>query len=49
MMADKKKTSKDIEKYRTLENGNKNERHNDNAKAAAALEQEFPRINTDNL
>jgi hypothetical protein len=49
MVADKKKTSKDIEKYSTLENGNKNNQHNDNARAAAALEQEIPRINTDNL
>jgi hypothetical protein len=49
MVADKKKTSRDIEKYNTLENGNKTNRHNDNARAAAALEQEIPRINTDNL
>ncbi|MEG9295052.1 hypothetical protein V6B33_01205 [Mangrovibacillus sp. Mu-81] len=48
-MADKKKISKDIEKYSSLDNGNKNDRHNDNARAAAALEQETPRINTDNL
>jgi hypothetical protein len=49
MVADKKKISKDIEKYSLLYNGNKNDRHNDNARAAAALEQETPRINTDNL
>ncbi|WP_334215915.1 hypothetical protein [Mangrovibacillus sp. Mu-81] len=49
MVADKKKISKDIEKYSSLDNGNKNDRHNDNARAAAALEQETPRINTDNL
>jgi hypothetical protein len=49
MVSDKKKTSKDIEKYSILENGNKNNRHNDNAKAAAALEQKTPRIKTDNL
>jgi hypothetical protein len=48
-MAGKKKTSKDTERYRTLENGNKHERHNENARAAAALQQETPRINTDNL
>jgi hypothetical protein len=49
MVADKKKKSKDIDKYSTLENGNKTNRHNDNARAAAALGQETPRINTDNL
>jgi hypothetical protein len=49
MVADKKKTSRSIEKYNTLENGNKNNRHNDNARATAALEPEIPRINTDNL
>ncbi|MCJ8007240.1 hypothetical protein ACFFF5_07020 [Lederbergia wuyishanensis] len=47
-MADKKKTSKHIEKYSKLDR-NKNDRHNDNARAAAALEPETPRINTDNL
>jgi hypothetical protein len=49
MVADKKKTSNDKETFSTLDNGNKNDRHNDNARAAAALEQETPRINTDNL
>ncbi|WP_171050779.1 hypothetical protein [Bacillus sp. BHET2] len=48
-MADKKKTSKDIEEYRTIDNGNKNDRHNDNARATAALNPEAPRINTDNI
>jgi hypothetical protein len=48
-MDGKKKTSRDIEKNRTLELGTKNDRHNDNAGAEAALEQETPRINTDNL
>jgi hypothetical protein len=48
-VADKKKTSKNIEKYSTLDNGYKNDRHNDNAREAAALEPEYPRINTDNL
>jgi hypothetical protein len=49
MVADQKKTSKDIEKYSPLENVNKNDRHNDNARAAAALEPKAPRMNTDNL
>ncbi|MDR7079441.1 hypothetical protein J2Y03_004499 [Neobacillus niacini] len=44
-MADKKETSEEKEKYNTLEN----DRHNDNARAAAALETETPRISTDNL
>ncbi|MEL3971198.1 hypothetical protein AAEO50_02810 [Rossellomorea oryzaecorticis] len=48
-MDDKKKTSRDINKYSTSDIGNKNDRHNDNAKAAAALKQDYPRINTDNL
>ncbi|WP_303049455.1 hypothetical protein [Bacillus sp. Marseille-Q1617] len=42
-MADKKKNE------RTLKNENKNDRHNENARETAALEQETPRINTDNL
>ncbi|WP_407270410.1 hypothetical protein [Radiobacillus sp. PE A8.2] len=33
----------------TLDNRVTDERHNDNARAAAAMEQENPRINTDNL
>jgi hypothetical protein len=48
-VAEKKKNSKDIEKYRTLDNGNKIDRHNENARAAAAPEPVIPRINTDNL
>ena len=48
-MADKKKTSKDKGKYSTLDNRNTNDRHNDNAREAAALEPEAPRIRTDNL
>ncbi|WP_201712948.1 hypothetical protein [Rossellomorea arthrocnemi] len=48
-MTGKKKTSKDIEKYRTLDNGNKTDRNNDNARAAAALDPAAPRIHTDNL
>lgn len=42
-MTDKKKPSTETEK------SNKTERHNDNARAAASLEPEAPRINTDNL
>jgi hypothetical protein len=42
-MADKKK------KDRTLKNEKKNDRNNENARAAAALKQETPRINTENL
>jgi hypothetical protein len=49
MVADKKKTSKDLEKDSTLDNGNKTDRHNSNARAAAALDPEAPRIHTDNL
>jgi hypothetical protein len=47
-VVDKKKTSKDKEKYNPSDT-DINDRHNDNARAAAALEQEYPRINTDNL
>ncbi|WP_163102505.1 hypothetical protein [Peribacillus alkalitolerans] len=47
-MADKKKTSKHNESFSNLDR-DKNDRHNDNARAAAALEPETPRINTDNL
>ncbi|MED4400122.1 hypothetical protein [Metabacillus fastidiosus] len=47
-MADKKKTSKDLEKSSKLDSY-KNDRHNDNASAAAALEPQTPRIYTDNL
>ncbi|MFS0777121.1 hypothetical protein ABC255_14130 [Neobacillus sp. 3P2-tot-E-2] len=47
-MADNKKTSKPIERNSNLDNYNNN-RHNDNAKAAAANETGTPRISTDNL
>lgn len=47
-VADKKKTSKDLEKSSKLDSY-KNDRHNDNASAAAALEPQTPRIYTDNL
>ncbi|MBS4218367.1 hypothetical protein KHA96_08590 [Bacillus sp. FJAT-49711] len=47
-MADKKKTSKHIDRNSKLDSDNK-DRHNDNARAAASLEPETPRINTDNL
>ncbi|MED4531929.1 hypothetical protein ABET51_06525 [Metabacillus fastidiosus] len=47
-MASKKKTSIDLEKHSKLERY-KNDRHNDNASAAAALEPQTPRIYTDNL
>jgi hypothetical protein len=48
-MADKKKTPEEVEQYRALDHGKKDDRHNDNARASAALEQEFPRVNTDNI
>lgn len=48
-MADNKKASKDRVKFRADENGNKHDRNNENARAAANLEQEYPRINTDNI
>ncbi|MEC1520539.1 hypothetical protein P9D43_00660 [Neobacillus niacini] len=44
-MDNKKETSEEKEKYIRLEN----DRHNDNARAAAAPESNTPRINTDNL
>ncbi|MFJ5761935.1 hypothetical protein ACIQAA_23020 [Neobacillus sp. NPDC093182] len=47
-MADKKKTSKPIETDSKLDKY-ENDRHNDNARAAAELESNIPRINTDNL
>jgi hypothetical protein len=47
-LADNKKTSKHIERSSKLDRY-KNDRHNDNARAAAALEPGIPRINTDNL
>ncbi|WP_421378104.1 hypothetical protein ACOJQI_12140 [Bacillus salacetis] len=49
-MADKKKNPNDTEEYNSLESAvDIDDRHNENARAAAALEQEYPRINTDNL
>ncbi|MGD6967387.1 hypothetical protein ACQCVP_13230 [Rossellomorea vietnamensis] len=48
-MADNKKTLKDTEEFGVLNKGNKNDRHNENARAAANLKQEYPRINTDNI
>jgi len=48
LVADKKKTSIHIERNNKLERS-KNDRHNENARTAAALEPETPRINTDNL
>ena len=47
-VADEKKNSKPIERNSNLDNYN-NDRHNDNARAAAAIETETPRISTDNL
>ncbi|MEH7178301.1 hypothetical protein [Neobacillus vireti] len=47
-MADNKKNSETIEKYSKLDR-NENDRHNDNAMAAADPETNTPRINTDNL
>lgn len=47
-MADKKETSKHIERDSNI-NSYENDRHNDNAREAAAPETETPRINTDNL
>jgi hypothetical protein len=49
MMAGKKNASKDTPRNSPLNNGYKNDRDNENAKAAAALEPEFPRISTENL
>ncbi|WP_268788408.1 hypothetical protein [Rossellomorea vietnamensis] len=42
-MMNKKKPSKETDK------SSKTKRHNDNARAAASLEPEAPRISTDNL
>jgi hypothetical protein len=47
-VAEEKKTSKPIETNSNLDQYN-NDRHSDNAKAAAANEPGIPRINTDNL
>jgi hypothetical protein len=45
---DKKKTSNHIEKNTNLDR-TENNRHNENARAAAAPDTDKPRINTDNL
>jgi hypothetical protein len=47
-MTDKKQTSKNIDRNSKLDENN-NDRHNDNARAAADNESVTPRINTDNL
>lgn len=47
-MTDKNETSKPIDKNSKLDDYN-NDRHNDNARAAAANEPGIPRIDTDNL
>ncbi|WP_179292550.1 hypothetical protein [Bacillus sp. 7884-1] len=47
-MADEKKPSKNIERDSKLERY-ENDRHNVNAREAAALEPDIPRINTENL
>jgi hypothetical protein len=48
IVADKQNTSKQIEGNTELER-NENDRHNDNARAAADPVTNTPRINTDNL
>jgi hypothetical protein len=45
---DNKKTSNHIEKDTNLDKS-ENDRHNENARAAAAPDTDRPRINTDNL
>ncbi|XXM72369.1 hypothetical protein ACQ0QQ_00245 [Lysinibacillus sphaericus] len=45
-MADKKNRT---EAQNRLETANEHDRNNENARAAAELKQETPRINTDNL
>ncbi|WP_456274834.1 hypothetical protein [Bacillus sp. AK031] len=47
-MADKKKNPENKNRSNQLD-GSNNNRHNENARAAAALEPGFPRINTDNI
>jgi hypothetical protein len=47
-VADKKNTFKHIERKNELDRSN-DDRHNENARKAAALEPDAPRINTDNL
>jgi hypothetical protein len=48
MVSDKQNTSKQMERNTELER-NENDRHNDNARAAADSVTNTPRINTDNL
>ncbi|WP_168413200.1 hypothetical protein [Bacillus salacetis] len=48
-MADKKKPTEERERNRTINQNPEDDRHNENARAAANLAQEYPRINTDNL
>ncbi|WP_161568372.1 hypothetical protein [Anaerobacillus alkaliphilus] len=48
-MAEKKNTSQDLNKYNKSDDDYQNDRHNDNARATAALEPENPRIDTDSL
>jgi hypothetical protein len=47
-VTDEKNTSKQEESYSKTDRIN-NDRHNDNARAAADLQSNTPRINTDNL
>jgi len=47
-MTNPKNTSNHEETYRKTDRNN-NDRHNDNARAAADLQSNTPRINTDNL
>jgi hypothetical protein len=47
-VTDEKNTSKQEESYGKTDRIN-NDRHNDNARAAADLQSNTPRINTDNL
>ncbi|MCM3693152.1 hypothetical protein [Neobacillus niacini] len=47
-MAEEKKTSRNIERDSKLERY-EDDRHNVNAREAAALEPDMPRINTENL
>jgi hypothetical protein len=49
MMADKKRTPLDGEHNGASDQGKSDDRHNDNARAAAELKQEYPRIHTDNI
>jgi hypothetical protein len=47
-VTNEKNTSKDEETYSKTDSNNNN-RHNDNARAAADLQSNTPRIDTDNL